>query len=389
MKILWVHTHAPWSDWTNSGASRALCMELRERNLLHAALGPDFVSRIYAKAPGFGYRTMLRARRRWPWLLPADECWESEDQGTLGRWTSQLPDGSPVVYVFDMPRPSVRKGLRRFLFLNLSALDARKTGTFGFDKMPDTEFEAAIDHQRQILGWADGVITPSTYAADSISRDFGYPRDKITPFGYGAGMSLGETTELTIERFNAANILFVGRDWERKGGPLVHAAWRRVREKIPHSTLTIIGPRTAPISGPGVRFVGYLDKTKLSDRLLLLEEYASASVFCMPTHCEPWGLVFSEAAATGTPIVSFREWSLPDIVEQGITGHLVVEHDADSLAEGLLNVLRDPQRALAMGLAARRRTEEVLNWPRAVDRLLTRVLPGSIRESHVKFMQMK
>jgi len=42
---------------------------------------------------------------------------------------------------------------------------------------------------------------------------------------------------------------------------------------------------------------------------------------------EPFGLVFAEAMACGTPVVSWKRGSLPEIVEHGKTGFLVTSED--------------------------------------------------------------
>ena len=98
----------------------------------------------------------------------------------------------------------------------------------------------------------------------------------------------------------------------------------------------------------------------------------------MPSICEPWGLVYVEAAQAGMPIVGFHEWSLPDIVEDGVTGRLTTTRTAQGLAEMLIDVLSDPKRASQMGRAAHRRFHDVLDWPHVVDRLLSRVMPEAL-----------
>lgn len=385
--ILWVHLYSPWSPWTNSGASRAICTELMHRGLLHAALAPDFVSRLYATEPGRLYSLLLRIQKRMPFIFPKDESWRSERDGTLGRCLRALPKDSAVVYVFNMPKPDTNLTVKRYLFLNLSTHDARQTAAFGHETMTEQQFKAACQHQLEMMSWVDGLVTPSSYAADSIARDFGYPREQITPFGYGSTIPFDMDLPAKKDRFERANILFVGRDWVRKGGPMIHKAWCRVRQELVHSTLTIVGPKKQPIAEEGVRFIGPLDKTKKNDRRVLMEAYADASVFCMPTKCEPWGLVFSEAAQSGLPIVSSRNWSLPDIVEDGVSGRLVDELNAEAISVALLDILRDPSRAQAMGRAAQSRYQRLFSWSTCVDRLLTRVMPNALDGQVVPRMQ--
>ena len=98
-------------------------------------------------------------------------------------------------------------------------------------------------------------------------------------------------------------------------------------------------------------------------------------MFCMVPECETWGIVYSEAANAGLPIVGVANWALPDIVRDGETGRLVPEKKADLLAGAIVELLQDPDRMERMGRAAHRHCEEVLNWPHVIARLGHAVWP--------------
>jgi glycosyltransferase involved in cell wall biosynthesis len=76
-------------------------------------------------------------------------------------------------------------------------------------------------------------------------------------------------------------------------------------------------------------------------------EVASARVFCAPSitasdnDAEALGMVFAEAQALGTPIVSFRSGGVPEVVQHEVTGLLAQEKDVVGLATHLLRYLRD------------------------------------------------
>jgi colanic acid/amylovoran biosynthesis glycosyltransferase len=56
---------------------------------------------------------------------------------------------------------------------------------------------------------------------------------------------------------------------------------------------------------------------------------------------EGFGMVFAEALAMGTPVVSFRHGGIPEAVRDRVTGLLAPEGDAEALAANLLRLLRD------------------------------------------------
>ncbi len=384
-KILWVHKHPPWSLWTNSGASKAICSELYDRELLWGAIAPDRVSRSNPR-PG----KLLDMKLWWAQRTKSKgrgEQWKKESDGALGRAIAALPADSAVVYVFEMPEVVRKYPVRRYLFLNLSLHDAVRTGTFGHEGMTKAELERKHEDQQRMLDSVDGVITPSTTAADAISRDFSYPRDRITAFGYGSALDMPHVPFPAIERYRSREILSVAGAWQRKGGDLLYEAFQQVLESVPDAKLVIAGPDAPPVQGPGIEFLGHIDKSKPWGRKKLTALYQRAALFCMPTLCEPWGLVFSEAAQAGLPIVGAAEWSLPDIVVDGTSGVLIDKNDPAELAAGLTQLLKQPDRMCELGQGAWKRARTVLSWPRCVDRILSRVMPDAVDPTKVLPLQ--
>ena len=73
---------------------------------------------------------------------------------------------------------------------------------------------------------------------------------------------------------------------------------------------------------------------------------------------EPFGLVIIEAMASGKPVVATAAGGVLDIIEDGKNGILVPCKDAEAMAEAILRILSDQDRAKQMGTAARRRVAE-------------------------------
>ena len=56
-----------------------------------------------------------------------------------------------------------------------------------------------------------------------------------------------------------------------------------------------------------------------------------------------------ESLACGTPVAGFDVGGIPDLVEPGVTGALARPGDPQSLADALLEIIRDPAHARALG----------------------------------------
>ena len=110
----------------------------------------------------------------------------------------------------------------------------------------------------------------------------------------------------------------------------------------------------------------------------------AASAFLVhPSHQEGFPNAILEAMAAGKAVVATRVGGIPEAVEDGRTGLLVPARDPAALAGAVLSLLRDPDRARAMGEAGRMRVEEEFSIGKMVEgieslyvELLARKAPG-------------
>jgi glycosyltransferase involved in cell wall biosynthesis len=96
----------------------------------------------------------------------------------------------------------------------------------------------------------------------------------------------------------------------------------------------------------------------------LRDEYARASVFCLPSLQEGFGIVFLEAMSHGLPIVAVESGSVPEVAPHGETSLLVPPGDPDALAHALIRVLTDSKLGMRLGKAGRQRARRY-NWTAA------------------------
>jgi glycosyltransferase involved in cell wall biosynthesis len=148
--------------------------------------------------------------------------------------------------------------------------------------------------------------------------------------------------------------LFVGRLSPEKGVRALVEAWRG----LPHILLTIVGdgPLRAEVQSDApanVRFLGQLKPDEVET------EMRRAGALIVPSICyEAFGMAVVEGFANGLPVIASQIGSLPEIVEQGVTGIFAKPNDAVSLAAAVSEMFANPERLRVMGLAARARYEE-------------------------------
>jgi len=172
-------------------------------------------------------------------------------------------------------------------------------------------------------------------------------------------------------RWEIPHILFVGKDWERKGGPLLVESFSILKQRYPTSQLTIIGCNPA-ISDEGIRVLGFLDKQNPEHAALLENVYQEATIFCMPSLWESTGIVYMEAAQHGLPVVMLKGQGREDIFPDSMA--IILDRpNCENLASILVQLASDPVRMETMGRAGRDYVLKNFTWPVISRRLKERI----------------
>jgi phosphatidyl-myo-inositol alpha-mannosyltransferase len=165
-------------------------------------------------------------------------------------------------------------------------------------------------------------------------------------------------------------LLFVGRPEERKGLPVLLAAFAALVEHVP-ARLAVIGSErsdvlrylTDPAAAQRIEALGRVS----SDRLW--QHLHESDLLCAPSLAgESFGMVLTEAFAAGTPVVASHIAGYADVVTDGVDGVLVPPADPQRLAEQLQELSHQPRRLARMGEAARESAERFA-WPRVAERV--------------------
>lgn len=210
-----------------------------------------------------------------------------------------------------------------------------------------------LDLEREIYANATRVFTRSAHVRRSLLRDYGVAPERVACVY--AGPNVPAPPQPWRRDYRPKRVLFVGADWRRKGGPELVAAFRLVQRVHPDASLTVVGcsPR---LDLPNARAVGRVPLAEVFDH------YRDATVFCMPTRREPFGIAFVEAMSHALPVVATRVGALPDLVRHGDTGFLVEPGAVEALARRLVEVLARPELRRAMGRRGARLAGARYTW---------------------------
>ncbi len=234
-----------------------------------------------------------------------------------------------------------------------------------------------VDRQRALFskGWmelepilyakATKVFTASNFARDSAIADYGCQPEQVVCVYTGINVAIVAPEH---KDYSAQKILFVGVDWERKGGPEVIAAFRQALAVCPNAHLTIVGC-SPDVDVANCTVVGRIPKEQVA------QYYNEATIFCMPSRIEPAGIAFTEAAMYKLPVISALSGGIPDRVIHGETGYLVPIGDVDNLAQYLIELLTSPERCQTFGEAGYQLAKDYFTWERVGDVMHDHITP--------------
>lgn len=276
-----------------------------------------------------------------------------------GAWLRGL-DSQPdiVLQIGAMSRPSVPRSIPYALYLDFTfELTQREWPA----RVPMTRLERAIWKRQETRAYRDAAVIfcRGKHVRASLMDDYGIAAAKIHVIGAGANLTLPDLA--FVGPRNEKRVLFIGSDFRRKGGDVLLAAWPMVLQRVPDAELMILGPAPTPLP-PNVE-----TNEGRWDPLRVVRELRQTSVFVMPSRCETWGDVFIEAMSFGVPCIGTTMDAMPEIILDGVTGYVVPPDNAAALADRIVTLLKEPERAAQFSAAARRRVEECFLWENVID----------------------
>jgi glycosyltransferase involved in cell wall biosynthesis len=209
--------------------------------------------------------------------------------------------------------------------------------------------------ETEILRHATRTFTMSSHITRSIVEDYGVEPASVRCVYVGNNAPVAERVSTDLARYQRKEILFVGVNWERKGGPELLEAFRRIRSKHHDARLTIIGC-SPQISEAGVEVIGRIEPARVT------EFYQRASLYCLPTKLEAFGISYIEAMHHALPVVGTDMGAIPDFIHDGDNGYRVKLGDVDRLAMVLEELLADPAKMQRMGQQSLARAREKYTW---------------------------
>ena len=218
-------------------------------------------------------------------------------------------------------------------------LDLKKNNKELFNKTEFANFSEndmikRCEYQKKMYEECKLIFTMGKWLKNYICDNYNIAPNKIYSVGGGINIDISKYSSASRTR---NKILFVGKNFERKGGPLVVESFKILREKyINNVELYIVGPYENKFGNiEGINFIGNIS----SDELVYY--YNICDIFCMPSYFEAYGLVFGEALCFGLPCIGRKCYAMPEFIKNGINGYLIENDDIEDLAYKMYCLIND------------------------------------------------
>lgn len=216
----------------------------------------------------------------------------------------------------------------------------------------------ALEQEQAEYAACDLITVPSRFAERTFV-EAGVSTQKLRRVAYG--VDLTKFHSVGRPREGHFDVVFVGGVGVRKGVPYLIEAFGKLRH--PKKSLTIIGgidPAFASwvrgCRAEGVSFLGSRPQAELKEHL------SRSHLFVLASIEEGLALVQAQALACGCPVLCTENTGGDDLITSGVEGYVVQARNADALAERMQQLVDQPDRRDAMGVAALKRVNAIGGW---------------------------
>lgn len=247
-----------------------------------------------------------------------------------------------------------------------------------FNGLSNRTLKNCHSYEKNAIKRSDLAIYASEWAATSAVKDYGADPDKVKVLPFGANIECKRTEDDIIsinfkKSRNTCKLLFVGKEWERKGADIAVDIASELNKSI-SVELTIVGC-TAPSSlilPDFVKVTGFLDKAKTVDEQTLEKLYNENHFFLLPSKAEAMGVVFCEANSYGLPVITTNTGGISSVVKNEVNGKMFdLGSDTRIFAEYIKRVFADFKKYNEYSLNCFREYSTRLNWEVSVNNCIS------------------
>jgi glycosyltransferase involved in cell wall biosynthesis len=210
------------------------------------------------------------------------------------------------------------------------------------------------------------LLYTSEWAARSALEVYHADKEKVYVLPFGANFASPPAKEVVQakKKSDTCRLLFIGVDWQRKGGEIAFETLLKLEEMGIQAELVVLGcvpPKT--FVHEHMKVIPFLNKKDERQRRELNRLFEISSFLLLPTRSDCAPMVLAEAGAFGLPAITTHTGGIPGIIREGENGFMLpLTSRGRDYAQVIAEVYRDDQRYAELILSSRAAFDKRLNW---------------------------
>ncbi|NUQ82139.1 MAG: glycosyltransferase family 4 protein [Bacteroidetes bacterium] len=364
MKIAYttIHDALDISHWSGLDCSIARMLESQEADL-------DFIGNLH-----FSLNLLIRLKLRYYRHLSSLHFDLDREPFVARQYAHHIlnrlkPDTDLVFSPGSIPVALLETHLPKVIYT-----DATFASLINFYSSFSDLSSETIRHGHQLekisLETASLIIYSSQWAADSAIHTYGISPEKIQVVPFGSNLpgnrTLSDVSDL-VQRRNTdrLDLLFIGVEWERKGGDQAVEITNRLNASGIRTILHTVGSERIPctINPDTIINHGYISKCTCAGLSELEQLFRTCHFLLLPTLADCTPVVYSEANSFGLPCISTKVGGIPTIIRNDINGHLFsLPEEMTCLCDYIAAVFSDKAEYRSLCLSSFGEYQNRLNW---------------------------
>ncbi len=213
------------------------------------------------------------------------------------------------------------------------------------------------------------AIFSSDWAARYALERYGVQPEKIKVVPFGANIdrqhSLADIKQIIKNRDKRViKLLFLGKDWFRKGGDIVLNVAKALASTGQAVELAIVGCKPPLDDLPAfVKCYGFISKQTAEGRAQIEKLLRDSHFLFMPSRAEAYGIVFCEANAFGLPCLTSFVGGIATVIKNNINGMTFsLESSVTTYCDYITHLMQHPTDYENLALSSFHEYETRLNW---------------------------
>jgi len=239
-----------------------------------------------------------------------------------------------------------------------------------FTNMAKETLRNAYKMEKIALDRCAHAVFSSDWAAQSAIRNYNLPPEKVSVITYGANIETNWTQKDVEQLIHSKSsqklkLLFVGVQWERKGGDLAVEATKLLNERGVPAELHILGsqPKKNQALPDYIKQYGFVSKETKEGQKLIHDLISSAHFLILPTQADCTPIVYAEFNSYGIPCLTSDVGGIKTLIRDNVNGKTFsLKNDPKEYADYAAYLFNNFQEYKTLAMNSYQEYTSRLNW---------------------------